>query len=73
MQNHQEISLQNLLYLNSLEGKEVFIYKYYAEAGSPRKYFLAENSKKINAVRNEIENLKKAFPFFPALLTFRNG
>ncbi|WP_448530106.1 DNA adenine methylase [Raineya sp.] len=59
IQNHQEISFQNLLYLNSLKGKEGFIYKHYAEKGSFRKYFSAENGKKIDAVRSEIEYLRK--------------
>ncbi|PKQ69691.1 DNA adenine methylase [Raineya orbicola] len=60
IQNHQEVSSQNLYYLNTLEGKEGFIYQNYSEKGSLRNYFSAPNGKKIDAIRTEIENLKNS-------------
>lgn len=51
-----------LVYLNSLEGEEGFIYKNYTEEGSKvhkRKFFTPENGKKIDAIRSRIEKWKK--------------
>ncbi|AGT43143.1 DNA adenine methylase [Treponema pedis] len=50
-------------YLNSLEGVEGFIYKNYTPSGTkelpqPRMYFIDENGKKIDAIRQQIENWK---------------
>ena len=53
--------LENVVeYLNSLDGVEGFIYKNYTPEGSkdlekPRMYFIAENGKKIDAIRLKIE------------------
>ena len=48
-------------YLNNLEPIEGFIYKNYcAGSGSGRNYFTDFNGKKIDAIRSEIENLKKS-------------
>jgi len=51
-------------YLNNLDGIEGFIYKNYTEEGTSgtdfiRKYFTAENGKRIDAIRSKIEELKK--------------
>ncbi len=48
-------------YLNEIKGVEGFIYKNYTEEGTKngdflRKYFLGENGKKIDAIRQTIEN-----------------
>ena len=50
-------------YLSSLEGVEGFIYKNYTPAGTknlsqPRMYFIDDNGKKIDAIRQQIENWK---------------
>lgn len=50
-------------YLNTLEGVEGFIYKNYTPSGTkelsqPRMYFIDENGKKIDAIRQQIENWK---------------
>ncbi|MDY4902270.1 MAG: DNA adenine methylase [Treponema sp.] len=50
-------------YLNSLEGVEGFIYKNYTPSGTkalqqPRMYFIDENGKKIDAIRQQIEEWK---------------
>ncbi|MBO4532248.1 MAG: DNA adenine methylase [Treponema sp.] len=50
-------------YLNSLEGVEGFIFKNYTPQGTkelpqPRMYFIDENGKKIDAIRQQIENWK---------------
>lgn len=50
-------------YLNTLEGVEGFIYKNYTPSGTkelsqPRMYFIDENGKKIDAIRQKIENWK---------------
>ncbi len=50
-------------YLTSLEGVEGFIYKNYTPSGTkelqqPRMYFIDENGKKIDAIRQQIENWK---------------
>lgn len=59
-QNAKEI----IKYLNNLNGTESFIYKNYCPEGTSnqayiRKYFTAENSKKIDAIREKIEEWKK--------------
>lgn len=50
-------------YLNQLEGIDGFIYQNYTEEGTKdqkyqRKYFIAENGKKIDAIRTKIEEWK---------------
>lgn len=50
-------------YLNSIPQVEGFIYKNYVPGGTkdlekPRKYFIDENGKKIDAIREQIENWK---------------
>lgn len=50
-------------YLNSLEGVEGFIFNNYTPAGTkdlqqPRMYFIDENGKKIDAIRQQIETWK---------------
>lgn len=60
-QNAKEI----IKYLNNLEGVEGFIYKNYSPEGTQRqtysrKYFTGENSKRIDAIREKIEELKKS-------------
>lgn len=45
--------------LNQLQGKEGFIYKNYCiNSNSERQYFSSENGKKIDAIRQEIQNYK---------------
>lgn len=58
--NHQKIEFENLIEeLNDLDGKSGFISNEYSENGtSDRLYFSAENGKKIDAVRMEIEQWK---------------
>ncbi len=51
-------------YMNNLEGIEGFIFKNYSPEGTQgqtyiRKYFTGENAKKIDAIRNTIENWEK--------------
>ena len=60
-QNAREI----IRYLNCLEGTEGFIFKNYSPEGTRgqlyvRKYFTGENAKKIDAIRNKIEEWKNA-------------
>jgi len=60
-QNAKEI----IKYLNNLEGVDGFIYKNYSPEGTQgqsysRKYFTGENSKKIDAIREKIEEWKKS-------------
>lgn len=48
-------------YLNHIEGKEGFIYKNYTPEGTqllaqPRMFFTAENAKKIDSIRQQIED-----------------
>ncbi|MBX3293943.1 MAG: DNA adenine methylase [Acidobacteria bacterium] len=50
-------------FLNSLPGVEGFVYKNYTPEGSatlprPRMFFIGENGKKIDAIRQQIENWK---------------
>lgn len=52
-----------LSYLNSLEGVEGFIFKNYTPSGTkelqqPRMYFIDENGKKIDVIRQQIEKWK---------------
>ena len=52
-------------YLNNLEGIEGFIYKNYSPEGTrgqtySRKYFTGDNSKRIDAIREKIEEWKKS-------------
>lgn len=59
-QNAQEV----IKYLNNLEGIEGFIFKNYSPEGTKgqvyiRKYFTGENAKKIDAIREKIEEWKK--------------
>lgn len=59
-QNAKEI----IKYLNNLEGVEGFIYKNYSPEGTKgqtysRKYFTGDNSKRIDAIREKIEEWKK--------------
>jgi len=58
--NHQKIQFENLIEdLNHLDEKSGFIYDEYSENGtSDRLYFSAENGKKIDAIRQEIEHWK---------------
>jgi len=51
-------------YLNNLEGIEGFIYKAYSPEGTQgqtyvRKYFTGDNAKRIDAIREKIEEWKK--------------
>jgi len=60
-QNAKEI----IKYLNNLEGVEGFIYKNYSPEGTKgqtysRKYFTGDNSKRIDAIREKIEEWKKS-------------
>lgn len=48
-------------YLNTLPGKKGFIFRHYAPGGQyKRQFFSNENAKKIDVVRDEIENWKTA-------------
>ena len=48
-----------LQYLNNLPGKEGFMFKHYAPGGGyGRQYFSNENAKKIDTVRNKLEQWK---------------
>lgn len=60
-QNAREI----IKYLNNLEGVEGFVYKNYSPEGTKgqtysRKYFTGDNSKRIDAIREKIEEWKKS-------------
>ena len=60
-QNAKEI----IKYLNNLEGLEGFIYKNYSPEGTQgktyvRKYFTSNNAKRIDAIREKIEEWEKA-------------
>ncbi len=49
-----------IAYLNSINGIKGFIYQNYSEGGfAERLYFSAENGKKIDAIRQQIETWKK--------------
>ena len=58
--NHQTIEFENLIEeLNSIEGKSGFVSEEYSENGkSERLYFSEDNGKKIDAIRQEIEQWK---------------
>ncbi len=60
--NHEEIEWRELVdELDNVEGVEGFIYKNYClGSGSERQYFSDENGKKIDAVRQRIEQWKNA-------------
>jgi len=60
IENHQEIEAQKHFdILNNLGGIEGFIFNNYSENGkADRLYFSAENGKKIDAIRQEIETWK---------------
>ncbi len=60
--NHEEIEWSELVdELKALEGIEGFIYKNYClGSGSERQYFSDENGKKIDAIRQKIEEWKDA-------------
>ncbi len=52
-------------YLNNLEGEDGFIFRSYSPEGTKgsryvRRYFTADNARKIDAVRNRVENWKTA-------------
>lgn len=60
-QNAKEV----IKYLNELDGEEGFIYKNYSPEGTRgqtyvRKYFTGDNAKRIDAIREKIEEWKKA-------------
>ncbi|MCD9187093.1 MAG: DNA adenine methylase [Pyrinomonadaceae bacterium] len=57
IENHEEIEWKKFIdELNSLDGVEGFIYNHYClGSGSERQYFSDENGKKIDAIRQEIE------------------
>ena len=58
--NTPPLDVKKYEYLNELDGVEGFIYKNYcAGSGSGRNYFSDTNGKKCDAIRIEIENLKK--------------
>ncbi|MBZ9629631.1 DNA adenine methylase [Salegentibacter sp. LM13S] len=60
IENHQKLDTENLLtLLNNLEKKPGFIFEEYSENGkSNRLYFSETNGKKIDAIRQQIENWK---------------
>lgn len=55
--NHQELMFEeHLSFLNNLKGSEGFVFQNYSENGKEgRLYFSAENGKKIDAIRQQIE------------------
>ncbi len=60
--NHHKIDYHGYLHeLNHLDGRDGFIFQHYcAGSGSGRQYFSDENGRKIDAVRQQIENWKSA-------------
>jgi adenine-specific DNA-methyltransferase len=60
IENHQEIDYTNLLLeLNALEGKNGFVFNNFSENGtSKRLYFSEFNGKKIDSIRQKIEEWK---------------
>ncbi len=58
--NHEKLNYQEFIdELNLLEGVEGFIYNNYClESGSRRQYFSDENGRKIDAIRQKIEDWK---------------
>ena len=60
IENNSPINIELLEHLNSLEGKEGFIYNNYCMgSGSERNYFSDYNGKKCDAIRQELEKLYK--------------
>lgn len=61
IENHQPLDyLPYVFELNSLEGKSGFIFEEYSENGSAgRQYFKENNGKRIDAIRQKIEQWKK--------------
>lgn len=59
--NHTSFSFKETIdFLNDLKGKKGFVFENYSEGGKAgRIYFSNENGQKIDAIRTEIENLKK--------------
>lgn len=60
--NHQEILYEERIgFLNNLKDSEGFVFHNYSENGKEgRLYFSAENGKKIDAIRQQIESWKNA-------------
>ena len=60
--NHLEFKSEEILNeLNVLKAKKGFVFQQYSEGGKAgRTYFTAENGQKIDAIRTQIENWKKA-------------
>lgn len=60
IENHESLDfLPYIFELNSLEGKKGFIFEEYSENGlAGRQYFKANNGKKIDAIRQKIEQWK---------------
>jgi adenine-specific DNA-methyltransferase len=60
IENHESIEYQSIIEeLNSLQGVEGFVFNEYAENGkSDRLYFSENNGKKIDAIRQKIEDWK---------------
>jgi adenine-specific DNA-methyltransferase len=60
--NHQELMFEeHLSFLNNLKESEGFVFQNYSENGKEgRLYFSAENGKKIDAIRQQIEIWKKS-------------
>ena len=61
IENHQPLENAGLLEkLNNLEGKPGFIFQEYSDNGkSGRRYFSEANGKKIDAIRQQLENWKR--------------
>ena len=60
IENNSPINIELIEHLNSLEGKEGFIYNNYCMgSGSERNYFSDYNGKKCDAIRQELEKLYK--------------
>ena len=58
IENNSPINIELLEHLNSIEGKEGFIYNNYCiGSGSERNYFSDFNGKKCDAIRQELEKL----------------
>ena len=60
IENNSPMNIELIEHLNSLEGKEGFIYNNYCMgSGSERNYFSDFNGKKCDAIRQELEKLYK--------------
>lgn len=58
IENNEDVDASLVDYLNSLDGKEGFVYNNYClGSGSQRNYFSDENGKKCDAIRIELELL----------------